>query len=459
MNELLSFDRAFELIATAYQWFLDNVLVLGNAIQLVVVAATLGLALFASRRLNVWLERQKVHPTAGRAVNLFIPLSLTLIWLVLLWLTYAIAVSRLWPSHLLETGAILLTAWIAIRLVSQLAKHPLWSKVFTWTAWSIAALSILDLLDPTIALLDSVAITMGQLRISLFTVVQSTLALAILLSIAIYLTGMLETRIRSTRGLSPSVQVLFIKALKIVLVTLAILIALGSVGINLTALTVFGGAIGLGVGFGLQKIIGNLISGVILLVDKSIKPGDVIAISGTYGWVTALGGRYVSIVTRDGIEHLVPNETLISERVENWTHTHNRTRLRLDIGVHYDSDIDRVIELCIEAARETDRVLDDPQPRCLLIGFGDNAIELQLRIWIADAHNGVQNVKSAVLLNVWRKFKAEGIEIPYPQRDLHLRSVVPGPKTETALAGSPEPFQAVSEQLAQTSEFRSRLAD
>jgi small-conductance mechanosensitive channel len=255
----------------------------------------------------------------------------------------------------------------------------------------------------------------------LYTVARSTLALAVLLSFAVYLTGVLESRIRTSRALSPTVQVLFAKSLKIVLITLAVLIAIRSVGIDLTALAVLSGAIGLGVGFGLQKTISNLISGVILLMDKSIKPGDVIAVSGTYGWVTALGGRYVSVVTRDGVEHLIPNDMLISERVENWTHTNSQTRLKVDIGVHYDSDLKKVIELCEKAAQETDRVLTNPEPRCLFVDFGDSALKLQVRFWIADAHNGVQNVKSAVLLNLWQKFKEEGVEIPYPQRDIHVR--------------------------------------
>jgi len=216
--------------------------------------------------------------------------------------------------------------------------------------------------------------------------------------------------------------VLFIKSLKIVLITIAIIVAIRSAGIDLTALAVFGGALGIGVGFGLQKVVSNLISGVILLVDKSIKPGDVIAVAGTYGWVTALGGRYVSVVTRDGVEHLIPNELLISERVENWTHSHSRTRLKVDIGVHYASDVHEVIRLCLAAAASVERVLSDPEPKCLLVEFGDNSVNLQLRFWISDAHNGVQNVKSAILLEVWDRFKEAGIEIPYPQRDLHLRT-------------------------------------
>jgi small-conductance mechanosensitive channel len=249
----------------------------------------------------------------------------------------------------------------------------------------------------------------------------------VLLSVAMYSAGLIESRIRTSSALSPTVQVLFTKSLKIVLVSLAILIAITSVGIDLTALAVVGGAIGLGIGFGFQKTISNLVAGLILLIDESIKPGDIISVSGTYGWVTTLGGRYVSVVTRDGVEHLIPNETLISERVENWTHTHSRTRLKLDIGVHRDSDLRRAIGLCEEAARETERVLTDPDPKCLFIEFGDSALKLQLRFWIADAQNGVQNVKSAVLLRIWEKFKEHAVEVPYPQRDLHVRSSGPSP--------------------------------
>lgn len=422
MNDLFSAERLLEFANPAYEWILVNVLVLDSAVQLAVIVAAWGIALWTSRRLRPLLDTQRSRPGAARVIDISRPLKLPLIWLALLWLAIATASTMSWPDRLLITVASLLTAWVAIRFVSQLARNEVWSRTFTLVAWSIAALNILDLLQPTITVLDSIAITLGELRISLYTVVQSTLALAVLLWIAMYLTRVLEARIRSIQAFSPSVQVLFAKSLKIVLIGLAILIAIDSVGIDLTALAVVGGAIGLGIGFGLQKVIGNLISGVILLLDKSIKPGDVIAVSGTYGWVTALGGRYVSVVTRDGVEHLIPNETLISEHVENWTHTNNRTRLKLDVGVHYDSDVKRAIELCTEAAAGVDRVLDDPAAKCLLVAFGDSSVDLQVRFWIADAHNGVTNVKSAVLLRIWDKFKAEGIEIPYPQRDLHLRS-------------------------------------
>jgi small-conductance mechanosensitive channel len=422
MSELFSAQRIAEIGDLVYQWLLMNVFVVGNAVQALVIVLALGAALLISRRLTAVLERFKFKKSVARLVTTTLPLMLPLVWLGLQWIAILTASAMLWPNHLLVIMASLLTAWVVIRLASQLVSNPVWSTMIAWIAWSIAALIVVDLLEPTIAVLDSAAITIGRLRISLYTVVSSTLALAVLLSIAIYLTGFFEARIRTSRVLSPSVQVLFAKSLKIVLIGLAILIAIRSVGIDLTALAVVGGALGLGVGFGLQKVVSNLVSGVILLLDRSIKPGDVIAVSGTYGWVTALGGRYVSVVTRDGVEHLIPNETLIVERVENWTHTDSQTRLKVQVGVHYDTDLPKAIELCCAAAGETERVLSQPEPKCLFIGFGDSALELEIRFWIADAQNGVQNVKSAILLKIWHTFREHGIEIPYPQRDLHLRS-------------------------------------
>ncbi len=439
MTDYFSVERWLAVWGNLVDWVIANVLVVDNAVQLLIAAFAFAAAIVLSRRVIPWLE--KVEPPKGlrRIVRVVVPLTLPLIWLVIQWLCISAATTMQWPSRVLEIIASLLAAWIVIRLVSQMAQQPIWATAITWVAWSIAALNILDLLGPTITILDSAAINIGSLRISLFTVAQSTIALAVLLSIAVYLTGILEARIKTSTALSPSVQVLFAKSLKIVLIGLAIIIAIRSVGIDLTALAVLGGAIGLGIGFGLQKIISNLISGVILLVDKSIKPGDVIAVAGTYGWVTALGGRYVSVVTRDGVEHLIPNETLISERVENWTHTNSQTRLKVDVGVHYNTDLPKAMDLCVAATNEVDRVLKEPGARCLLIEFGDNSLNLQIRFWIADAHNGIQNVKSAVLLNIWHKFKESGVEIPYPQRDVHIRTpghlFVPAPEPNAASSG------------------------
>jgi small-conductance mechanosensitive channel len=426
MEELFSAERLLAVWNTAYGWLLANVLVPEIAVQGGVVLLTLLLAMLLTKRVRPWLARYRDHRNVGRGVVIAETMTFSVIWLALLWLSMSVASVTGRPNGVLGTVATLLAAWIAIHLVSQFVRNRAVAKLITWAAWSIAALSIIGLLDPIVAALESATIyPIGDDSvpdITLYTILRSTVSLAVLLAVAVYLTGLIETRIRTSQTLSPTVQVLFTKSLKIVLVSLAVIVAVRSVGIDLTALAVFGGLLGVGIGFGLQKIVSNLISGVILLIDKSIKPGDIISVGGTYGWVTALGGRYVSVVTRDGVEHLIPNDTLISEPVENWTHTQRRTRLKVDIGVHHDSDLRQVIALCEDAARACTRVLPEPEPKCLFIEFGDSALKLQLRFWIGDAQNGVQNVKSDVLLQIWERFKSQGVRVPYPQRELHIRS-------------------------------------
>jgi small-conductance mechanosensitive channel len=422
MGELFNTQRFAEIGATIYQWLLANVFVLGNAVQLIVILLTLGVARVGARKLLPFVEGLRVQPSLAGLFAVVRPLVLALLWLVLLWLTSFVAGVAQWPHHLVQITTSLLTAWVVIRLVSQLAPSPNWAKLITWAVWSVAALSILNLLEPTIAMLDAAALETPRFRISLYSVIKSAAILAVLVTIAVYVTGLLEARIRASRTISPSVQVLFTKTLKVSLLGLAILIGVHSLGIDLTALAVVGGALGLGAGFGLQRVISNMVSGVVLLIDKSIRPGDVISVSGTYGWVTALGGRYVSVVTRDGVEHLIPNETLISERVENWTHTNSHTRLKIPVRVAYDTDVHRAIDICVSAACQTQRVLQQPECKCLLIGFGENGLELEVRIWIGDAHNGVQNVKSDVLLKIWEMFRDAGIRVPLPQRNVTVLS-------------------------------------
>ena len=384
--------------------------VLDNAAQLAIVLVALGVAVLASR----WLPKSLPQPVQlaplATLLHALRPLAQTLIWLVLTWLALLVARAAHRPSHLIDIAASLLTAWIAIRILSLAAPSARWARLMTWAAWSVAAFSILGLLDPTITMLDSVALETPRLRVSIYSVIKSALVLAVLLTLASSLTRTLGARIRTSRTLSASAQVLFTKSVRATLVAIAVVIGIHTLGIDLTAIAVVLSALGLGAGFGLQKVISNIVSGVVLLLDQSIRPGDVISVSGTYGWVTALGGRYVSVVTRDGVEHLIPNETLISERVENWTHTNSHTRLKIPVRVAYDTDVHRAIDVCVQAACGAERVLAEPECRCLLVGFGDNGLELEVRIWIGDAHNGVQNVKSAVLLRIWDRLGAQGSE-------------------------------------------------
>jgi len=409
----------------AWSWVQAEVLVLPNLLQLLGVLGALAVSAVVVPRLRKFLERVAPDGRGKRLLSVASPLLLPLLWLLLVGISWQVAVLQAWPARILEISGSLLSAWVVINLASTFIRNPVWSRAVAISAWSIAALSILRLLDPTVALLDSVAIQLGAVRISLLTVTKSVFALAILLWLATALSELLEARLKHSPNLTPSVQVLFGKLLKFSLITLAVLAAIATTGIDLTALAVFGGALGVGIGLGLQRVVANLVSGLILLLDKSIKPGDVVAVAGTYGWVNTLGGRYVSVITRDGIEHLIPNEEFIATRVENWTHSDTKIRVKIPIGVHYKSDVERAIELCEQCAAEIPRVIGNPRPVCQLRNFGDNAVELELRIWIADPMNGVNNVRSDTLRRIWRAFHEEGIEIPYPQRDLHLASAVP----------------------------------
>ncbi|MEK9679743.1 MAG: mechanosensitive ion channel domain-containing protein [Rhodospirillaceae bacterium] len=264
--------------------------------------------------------------------------------------------------------------------------------------------------------------TLGELRVSALTVIKGMISLAVLLWLATLSSRLVEQRIHSMPNLTPSMRLLCTKILKIVLLIIAIVAVLSIIGIDLTAFAVFSGALSVDVGLGLQKSISNLFTGMMILMDESIKPGDVIEVGQTYGTITALGGRYVSVMTRDGIEHIILNESIISQTVTNWTRSNSNIRIRLPIEVDYKTDLIRAIEVAVEAAKKIDRILETPDPYCLLRGFGDSSIDLELRVWISDPHNGVANVSSEVLFEVWRAFKESGIEMPFPQRDIHIKS-------------------------------------
>ena len=349
-------------------------------------------------------------------------MSFPLTWLILQWIANLGASLAGWSGGIMVVTASLLTAWVVIRVASAFIRNAVVSKSIALVAWTVAALNIVGWLHPTIRLLNDIGFTIGATKVTLLTLFKGVASLIVLLWAANLLAEFFESRIRTASDLTPSVQVLFTKLLKIVLLGIALLVAISAVGIDLTAFAVVGGAVGVGVGFGLQKIVSNLISGVILLVDNSIKPGDVIAVGQQYGRVDSLGARYVSVTTRDGIEHLIPNEDLIVNRVENWSHSNDLLRLRLGVGVHYKSDVHKAMQLCTEAALETDRVLKDPKPVCLMHGFGDNSVDLEILYWINDPMNGCTNVTSEILVKLWDKFAANNIEIPYPQRDIHLRT-------------------------------------
>ena len=316
-----------------------------------------------NRFLDFMMKYTQRVPSFRKLWNAIRDNSTPISWLVLQWVAIKVSIYIDIHHGALITVASLLTAWIMIQIVSLLVNNPSVARIISITAWSVAALNIFGLLGATMELLDSWSISIGQVRLSPLSVIRIALSLWFALWLANAMSSLLERRLERSKDTNASTRVLISKLTRITLVLLAILIALSSVGIDLTALAIFSGALGVGLGFGLQKIFSNLVSGVILLMDKSIKPGDVISLTTTFGWINHLGLRYASVITRDGIEHLIPNEELITQRVENWSFSNKLVRLKAPIGISYDADVRLAMQLCVDAMREVPRVQPIPEPK------------------------------------------------------------------------------------------------
>lgn len=295
-----------------------------------------------------------------------------------------------------------------------------WESAISTTVWLAVALHLLGWLPGVLAALDSVAFTLGEGRISLLLVLKLTVTVIFFWVVALWLANLIEQKVQQSEHISSSARVALAKLSKFILISIAVLVALNAAGIDLTALTVFSGAVGVGIGFGLQRISSNFISGFILLFDRSIKPGDVITVRDKFGWVQELRSRYIVVRDRDGVETLIPNENLITSDVINWSYSDHEVRVRIGVQISYNNDPEQAMQLMLDCANASPRVLDTPEPLCRLIEFGDNGISLELRAWIRDPENGIGGVRSEINLAIWRAFKEADITIPFPQRDVHI---------------------------------------
>ena len=399
-------------------------------LQLVLALAALAVAFQIARLVEPRLEKhiRRIHgyPELLRILVVFLRRLRWLILALLLWLEVAIMREITWPSrsHLLAILADLATAWALIGIAARLVRNRLAASVLAIVAWTAFALHILGLLEGLMALLDRPGIEFEDFRLTPLVVLKALGAVSVLIWLALTLSAFIDRRTRGLSDISPSLKVLIGKLSRAGLITAAILVGLSMVGFDLTVLAVFSGAVGLGIGFGLQKVVSNLISGVILLADKSIKPGDVITVGDTYGRINELAARYASVISRDGKEYLIPNEDLITSQVINWSYSSDLVRLDVDFGVSYHDDPHAVRELAKGAARGHPRVLREPAPVCHITGFGDSSVDYKLRFWIRDPGSGTVNVRGDVLLALWDALKEAGMEIPFPRRDLAFRSPV-----------------------------------
>lgn len=276
-------------------------------------------------------------------------------------------------------------------------------------------------LDPVIVFMDRVGVEIGRYRLSLLSGARLLVTVVGLFVAVRLIHRILRRYIRRAERLDPAQRLLAEKLVGIALVVAAFFFGIDLLGIDLTALAVFSGALGLAVGFGLQKTFGNLIAGIILLMDRSIKPGDVIVVGDSFGWVNKIGIRAVSVITRDGKEHLIPNENLMTQEVENWSFSDRNVRLHIPVVIAYGTDPVLAEELMMRAAREAPRVLDAPPTNVWMTKLGENGIEYDILVWIADPERGVGSVKSDVLRCLWRLFREHGIRVPHPQREIRLK--------------------------------------
>ncbi|KEJ90800.1 mechanosensitive ion channel family protein [Sulfitobacter donghicola] len=373
--------------------------------------------------LRNWVRSREKWPKWRLRIFVQFKRRLGLIWFaVLAWCVYAVMQNITWPSYsyLIGIAAKLASVWVCIAFATQMVRNRPIRRIVMWFLWIYATLYLLNVSEKVTAFLDNIALELGEFRLSVLSLISAVIIIGVLIAIARIISQATASTIRKNDEISPSMQVLAVKAVQLAMYGFAFYMGINAVGIDLTGLAVLSGAIGVGLGFGLQKVVSNLVSGVIILLDKSIKPGDVISLGETFGWIQTLGARYASVVTRDGKEYLIPNEDLITGQVVNWSHSNDFVRLDIYFGTAYDDDPHKVRELAKGAALSVDRVLSHRPPVCHIIGFGDSSVDYILRFWIEDPTGGLTNIRGNVYLALWDAFQENDISIPFPQREVRM---------------------------------------
>ena len=395
-------------------------------LQLGLMLAAAGIAFAVARSVRARIE------TSSLASNWPVPLRLFMRTLVgsaaaaafalLMIASRSIMLTLTWPSrsYLLSVAAKLAIAWLVIRVITSGIRNTFIVRVVSIGALLVAALSIVGKLNDVIAALDSVSITLAGLKLTPLVAINFGVILIFALWLANIVSNFTESRITQSSDLTPSIQVLLVKIIRLGLIVFAVVIAMGAVGINLSALAIFSGAAGVGIGFGLQKIVANFISGIILLVDKSVKPGDLVTIGDSSGRISAMNTRYISVAAGDGREFLIPNEDLVTQKVTNWTYTDKNTLVKITFATSYEADPHVVCKLAIDTAALSSRALKSKPPNCLLTEFTDAGMRFSLTCWIADPGD-MDPTRSEVMLALWDAFRREGIHVPYPVREIRIR--------------------------------------
>ncbi|MDP8231262.1 MAG: mechanosensitive ion channel [Candidatus Zophobacter franzmannii] len=396
-------------------------------IQLAVVAGIIVVAFPLTKIINLGVRKIKIaedHHKTQSFMTYVRRFTSPLLIVVLLKISSQILANIKFPAHFVNIVLNIYLIWLVIKLTTLIIDNLFVKKVIQTWFWIVASLSILGIWTPTKVLLEKITLKIGEVHIALYSVFNTFLLAIFLVWLIKKLLALVTIRLQHSKSLRPTMQVLLGKIITFLLYVVAFFMLVSSLGINMTTLSIFTGGIGLGIGIGLQKIFSNLLSGFILLLDDSIKPGDVIEMDETFGAVKEMSSRYTSIVTPQGKEILIPNEELISQSVVNWSHSNKLIRVDANVGVSYNSDIHKVKEILEVAPLTFDRVLKRPKPEAMLVEFGDSSVNFQVQFWIHDPQKGIVNVRSKVLLAIWDAFLENDIEIPFPQQDLHIKSSV-----------------------------------
>ncbi len=394
-------------------------------VQLVVIATGLliawGLSSRARREVPGELSPGAMKVMAGSFNRVVFPLmALAFIWLA------RVLLGRTMDVDLLQLAIPLLVSFVSIRLLVYLVRHLLLpsallkasERIIVYSMWTIAVIYITGLMPELENALSEVAFTIGKQRITLLMVSTGIITVFLTMLVAMTLSRLVEQRIMAQATVSLSLRLAMGKAFQALAVLLAILIALPLVGIDLTVLSVFSGAIGVGLGLGLQKVASNYVSGFIILLESAIRVGDLVTVDNKQGVITGIHGRYTVVRALDGTEALVPNELFITQAVVNHTFSDPMSALKLPITVAYGTDINLLEQLLKDIAAGNARVLKDPSPTMLIRALGDNGIEVDVVVWIRDAEQGVGTLRSELLRHILKSFSDLGVEIPFPQREV-----------------------------------------
>ena len=435
-------ETAEWLWAEGLRWFYLLVTPGWRQYQLFIILGLIVLAwllrALAAPRLQEWARAREGWPKWRLRLLVQVRKRMALIFFTLLsGALYVVMQQVTWPSrsYLIGVAATLAMVWLIIGFVTRAVRNRLLRQILTWGLWIYATLFALNATDDVARILDGVTLGIGDLSLSLLTLLKALVLIVVMMAVAGLATRSAGSALTRNEDLSPSMRVLAVKSVQVVIYGIVGIVGIRALGFDLTGLALLSGAIGVGIGFGLQKVISNLVSGIIILLDKSIKPGDVISLGDTFGWIDSLGARYVSVVTRDGKEYLIPNEDLITSQVVNWSHTNKFVRLDIFFGTSYGDNPHEVRKIAVAAAESVDRVLTHPnRPVCHMTGFGDSSVDYILRFWISDPTGGLTNIRGQVYLALWDAFAENGVTFPFPQREVR---VLEGSVLETRRPGAP----------------------